>query len=120
MYSREFLLKDTHEIELEIERHCVGLGLDCADANQIRMFAHDMLQNIAGLKEAASQGDREASAKIELFGMAVLMHEANTKVYGSDYLTKINALTKRQSAWVAIARAIWSELESRDSCKSVE
>ena len=117
MYSHEFLLKDTHEIELEMERHCIGLGLDCSDQNQIRLFAHDLLQNIVPLKEAASQGDLSARAKVELFGMAVTMHDANTKAYGSNYLSKINALTKRQSAWVAIAKAVWSELESRDLYK---
>lgn len=113
MYSHEFLLKDTHEIELEIERHCVGLGLDCSDQVQLRLFAHDLLRNIAALKEAASRGNREASAKVELFSMAVMMHEANTKAYGSNYLSKIKALSKRQFAWVAIAKAVWDELESR-------
>ncbi len=114
MLSNEFLLEDTRELELEIERHCVGLGLDCSDEYQVHQFAHEMLRDIEQLKAAGSKGDRTAMAKVELFGMAVMMHEANMKAFGPEYMTKINALEKRQSAWLAIAKALWSELESRN------
>lgn len=114
MLSNEFLLEDTRELELEIERHCVGLGLDCSDEYQVHQFAHEMLRDIEQLKAAGNKGDRTAMAKVELFGMAIMMHEANMKAFGPEYMTKINAIEKRQSAWVAIAKALWSELESRN------
>jgi hypothetical protein len=114
MPSNEFLLKDAQGLELEIERHCVGLGLDCADESLVRQFAHEMLQNMEQLKDAANHGDRTARAKVEMYGMVLLLHDANTKVYGLEYMTNISALAKREPAWVAIAKAMWGELESRN------
>jgi hypothetical protein len=113
MFSNDFLLKDTQVLETEIERHCAGLGLDCTDLNQIHQFAQQLLQNMEQLKEAAGKGDRTARAKVELFGMVMLLHEANIKAYGPEYMTNIKALVKRESAWVAIANAMWGEMERR-------
>jgi hypothetical protein len=114
MPSNEFLLKDARGLELEIERHCAGLGLDCSNDAQVHQFVHEMLQNMVLLKDAASRGDRTARAKTELYGMVLMLHDANTKVYGSEYMTHIKALAEREPAWVAIARVMWSELEIRN------
>jgi len=117
MLSNDFLLKDTQELEVEIERHCVGLGLDCTKEYEVHQFVHELLQNMEQLKDAGSKGDRTARAKVELFGMTVMMHEANSKAYGVEYMKHINALLKREPAWVALAKAMWGELESRKSAK---
>ncbi|WP_283742612.1 hypothetical protein [Sideroxydans sp. CL21] len=114
MHGDDFLLKDTHGLELEIERHCVGLKLDSTDEYQVHQFIGEMLQNMERLKEAAGKGDRTARAKVELFGMVVLMHRANVKAFGPEYIANINVLAKQESAWVAFAKAMWSELESRN------
>ena len=114
MQGEDFLLKDTHGLELEIERHCVGLKLDCSDEYQVHQFVGEMMQNMEQLKDAAGRGDRSARAKVELFGMAVLMHKANVKAFGPGYLANIDVLAKQESAWVAIAKAMWSELEGRN------
>ncbi|MBI5891347.1 MAG: hypothetical protein HZB47_11830 [Nitrosomonadales bacterium] len=114
MQTNESLLKNTQELELEIERHCAGLGLDCTDDYQVHQFAHEMLQNMEQLKAAAGKGDRTAGAKVELFGMTMLMHDANTKAYGPEYFSRLGTLEKTESAWLAIALALWSELESRN------
>jgi hypothetical protein len=114
MLSNDFLLKETRGLETEIERHCAGLSLDCTDVHQVRQFVQQMLQNMEQLKEAASQGDRTARAKVEMFGMVMLLHEANLKAYGPEYMTNIKALIKRESAWVTIANAMWSEMETRN------
>jgi hypothetical protein len=114
MPSNEFLLKDAQGLELEIERHCAGLGLDCKDEHQVHLFAHEILQNMEQLKAAASKGDRSARARVELFGMVMMMHEVNVKTYGPDYMTNIDALALRESAWTALAKVMWSELESRN------
>lgn len=114
MPSNEFLLKDAQGLELEIERHCAGLGLDCSNEVQVHLFVHEILQNMEQLKEAASKGDRDARAKTELFSMVMMLHDANTKVYGSEYMTQIKALAEHEPAWVAIAEVMWSELESRN------
>jgi hypothetical protein len=76
-----------------------------------------MLQNMEQLKDAANQGDRTARAKVEMYGMVLMLHEANTKAYGLEYMTHISALATREPAWVAIAKVMWSELESRNPDK---
>lgn len=114
MHSKDFLLKDTHGLEQEIERHCAGLGLQCSNEVKVHQFAREMLQNMEQLKVAGSKGDRTARAKVELFGMVVMMHEANIKAFGANYMTQLNALAQGESAWVALAKALWSELESRN------
>jgi hypothetical protein len=113
MFSNEFLLKDTQELETEIERHCAGLGLDCTKEQDVRQFVHEILQNMDMLKEAGSKGDRTARAKVELFGMTMLMHDANIKAYGPEYINNIKVLAKREAAWVMLASAMWNELEIR-------
>jgi len=114
VHSNEFLLKDTRGLELEIERHCIGLGLDFTDSYQVHQYAREMLQNMEQLKVAERKGDRTARAKVELFGMALMMHEANIKAFGANYMSQIDTLAKDESAWAALAKALWSELESRN------
>ena len=114
MPSNEFLLKDAQGLELEIERHCAGLGLDCKDESQVRQFVHEMLQNMEQLKQAANNSDRTARAKVELYGMVLMLHDVNSKVFGPEYVTNMDALAAQESSWVAIARAMWNELKSRN------
>ncbi|MFH0935083.1 MAG: hypothetical protein V1879_07750 [Pseudomonadota bacterium] len=114
MHSDEFLQKDAKELELEIERHCIGLGLDYYDTYQVRLFAHEVLQNIERLKDAAKHGDREARAKVELFSMVMMLHEANIKAFGTGYITEIDTMSSKEAAWTALAKALWGELESRN------
>lgn len=114
MHSADFLLQDTRGLETEIERHCAGLGLDFNDVYQVKRFTHDMLQNMDALKEAAHHGDRTARAKVEIFGMVLMLHDANIKAFGANYMTRIDELAKAESAWIAFARAMWNELESRE------
>jgi hypothetical protein len=114
MPSNEFLLKDAQGLELEIERHCAGLGLDCKDASQVRQFVHDMLQNMAQLKAAANNSDRTARAKVELYGMVLMLHDVNSKAFGPEYVTNMDALAEQESCWLTIARAMWNELKIRN------
>jgi hypothetical protein len=114
MHSNDFLLKDTLELELEIERHCIGLGLDTKDEVQIRQFVHEMLQNMEQLKLAASNHETTARAKVELYSMTMMLHRANLKAYGADYMANLAVLEKHEPAWAALAKAMWSELESRN------
>lgn len=115
MLSNDFLLQQTKELEVEIEHHCAGLGLDCTNEYEVHHFVQELLQNMEQLKDAGSKGDRTARAKVELFSMTVMMHEANSKAYGAEYMKHINALLKREPSWVVLAKAMWSELEKRES-----
>lgn len=114
MHSKDFLLKDTTELELEIERHCIGLGLDISDEYQVHLFAHELMHNMEQLKLAGAKGDSTARAKVELFSMVLMLHAANNKVYGPGYIAQLEKLSGKEAAWTALAKALWNELEGQD------
>jgi hypothetical protein len=111
VFTNNFLLKDQREIELEMERKCLALGLDYADGNAVNRLARELLHNIDALRKAASEGDMKARIKVELYGLAMLMHMTNRETFGPGYLIQFKSLAKSESAWSAIAQAIWNELE---------
>lgn len=115
MFGDEIEFKIERELELEIERKCLILQLDCMDEVAVQTFAHDVLTHLDRYGKAAAEGDMQARIKIELYGLAVLMHKSNTATYGPAYMTQLAALAEHESAWVNIARAIWNELERRSS-----
>ena len=114
MFSGEIELQIEHELELEIERKCLILQLDHTDATAVQAFAHDVLNHLGTYGKAAAAGDMQARIKIELYGMAMLMHKSNVATLGPAYMTQLEALADRESAWVNIARGIWEELARRD------
>ena len=114
MFGSDIMLHDGDELELQIERTCIALGLDFHDEYQVRMFARDVLQNIDRLRKAAREGDMQARIKVELYGLAMLMHKTNSATFGANYMNQFAKVTEHQSAWAAIAQALWSELESRN------
>lgn len=115
MFGDDIVFRVEHELELEIERKCLILQLDCNSPVAARSFARDVLGHLDSYSKAAANGDMQARIKIELYGMAVLMHKSNTANFGPGYMTQLDALSERESAWVNIARAIWNELEQRNS-----
>ncbi len=119
MFGGDIVFKVEHELELEIERKCLILQLDSNNALSVQSFAHDVLSHLDSYGHAAANGDMQARVKIELYGMAVLMHKSNSATFGPNYMTQLGALSERQSAWVNIARAIWNELERRSSMDEV-
>lgn len=114
MFSGEIELQIEHELELEIERKCLILQLDHTDATAVQAFAHDVLNHLKTYGKAAAAGDMQARIKIELYGMAMLMHKSNVATLGPAYMSQLDALADRESAWVNIARGIWEELARRD------
>ena len=114
MFGSDIMLHDGDELELQIERTCIALGLDFHDEYQVRMFARDVLQNIDRLRKGAREGDMQARIKVELYGLAMLMHKTNSATFGSGYLSQFAKVTANQSAWAAIAQALWNELEARN------
>lgn len=119
MLSGDIEFKIERELELEIERKCLILSLDCGNDVAVQTFAHDVLSHLDSYGKAAANGDMQARIKIELYGMAVLMHKSNSANYGADYMTKLDALSGHESAWVRIAQAIWNELERRNVMNEV-
>ncbi|GAB5603972.1 hypothetical protein TK5_00510 [Sideroxyarcus sp. TK5] len=114
MFGTEIEMQIERELELEIERKCLLLRLDCNDHAALHHFAHDVLSHLESYGKAAASGDMQARIKIELYGLAVLMHKANVTTFGPAYMTQLDALSRQQGAWVNIAQAIWSELETRN------
>jgi hypothetical protein len=119
MFGADIELKVGQELELEIERKCLLLQLDCNDDTAVRSFAHDVLGHLESYGRAAAAGDIQARIKIELYGMAVLMHKNNAAMFGPGYLAQLDALAAHESAWVSIARALWNELERRNLMNDV-
>lgn len=114
MFGNDIMLHDGDELELQIESTCIALGLDFHDEYQVRIFARDVSQNIDRLSKIAREGDMQARIKVELYGLAMLMHKTNSATFGSGYLNQFAKVTTNQSAWAAIAQALWSELEARN------
>ncbi len=114
MFGNDLMLHEGDELELQIERTCIALGLDFHDDYHVRTFARDVLQNIDRLRKAACEGDMQARIKVELYGLAMLMHKTNSATFGSGYLNQFAKVTEHQSAWAAIAQALWNELEARN------
>jgi hypothetical protein len=115
MFGDDISFRIERELELEIERKCIILNLDYRNDVAVQSFAHDVLGHLDRYGKAAADGDMQARIKIELYGMAVLMHKSNAANFGAGYMTQLDALSVRESAWVSIARAIWNELERRNS-----
>ncbi len=115
MFGDDIVFKVERELELEIERKCLILQLDCSSEVSVHNFARDVLSHLDQYGKAAAKGDLHSRIKIELYGMAVLMHKSNVANFGPDYMTQLDALAVRETAWVPLARAIWNELERRNS-----
>ncbi|WP_374243670.1 hypothetical protein [Zoogloea sp.] len=112
MAGFENYAQDTHDIELEIERKGVALGIDWHDEEHVRALAREAL-DFAGADEREKSFDEQHPdyarlAKIELFGLAGLMLRtmqesaatAGFESHGGD-------------AWKAFARALWAEKKLR-------
>ena len=107
MFTQGFLNHEMQELELEMERHCIALGMDFSDKQQVHYFAGDLLQNINALKIAAGGGDMQARIKVELYGLAMLMHHANLEKFGDNYMSQLDQLAQQEAAWVALSKAMW-------------
>lgn len=109
MSGFENYAKNTDEIELEIVRKGIALGIDWQDEVQVRALAREALSHVAAdLKiDVEVPLDHRALAKLELFGLAGIMlrtmeesAEQGIESHGGE-------------AWKAFARALWAEAEGR-------
>ena len=104
MSGVENYAQDTRDIELEIERRGVALGIDWHNEEQVRALAREALTYPASeITMLADKPDYTKLAKLELFGLAGLMlrtmqesAETGFESHGGD-------------AWKAFARALWAE-----------
>ena len=104
-YSREAL-----QIEHEIERKGVVLGIDWNDDEQVRQLAREAIEcRMDPEHPECTSTDPQTRARIELFGLAQLMLTVMKESANADLLTHGGA------AWKAFARALWTEHEQRQA-----
>ena len=101
--------ESTKEIEQEIERMGIVLGIDWTDEHQVRTLAREAVNHLQDdLKVAAENpGDFRLRAKIDLFGLAGIMLKTMTE-------SAENGLQSHGGdAWKAFAKALWAEAALR-------
>ena len=111
MADFELHTEQAREIEREIERKGIALGIDWSNEVQVRELAHEAMQHFAEHLHRASSTphDRKQMAKVELFGLAALMLQTMTESAMRGFETHGG------DAWKAFARALWAEKALRES-----
>jgi hypothetical protein len=102
---------ETGQIELEIERKGVILGIDWNDAALVQEFARQAFHFHTGQADC-DVDDPLQRARVELFALAQLMLEVMTKS------AENGAQTHGGPAWKTFARALWREKELADARKA--
>jgi hypothetical protein len=109
MSGFENYARSTGEIEQEIERKGIALGIDWHDEVQVRALAREALAHVAADDKfsATAPVDHRRLAKLELFGLAAIMLRTmeESAVQGFE--------SHGGEAWKAFARALWAEAELR-------
>jgi len=99
--------REAQEIESEIVRRGLVLGIDWNDEIQVRALAREALASHApGASAERPNGHSVALAKIELFGLAQLMLTVMRESADEGMLTHGGPV------WKALARALWQETNS--------
>ncbi len=102
--------ESTRAIEREIERKGLILGIDWADAVQVRTLAREAIDHAADVAKEVAAGqthDPRLLAKLDLFGLAAVMLRTLQESADEGFLSHGGP------AWKAFARALWAEVESR-------
>lgn len=102
---------DTGEIELEIERKGIVLGVDWSDEVQVRALAREALDHLQKDITIATSGqlDYKLLAKVDLFGLAGMMLKT------MEESASIGMESHGGDAWKAFAKALWAEKELRQA-----
>ena len=96
--------REAAEIEREILRHGVALGIDWRNETQVRALAREALAcHDVGKTPECSPETPQDRARIQLFGLTQLMLTVMRQ--SADE----NVLTHGGPVWKAFARALWAE-----------
>src|SRR5574343_856912 len=108
--------QDTAEIESEIVRKGIVLGIDWSDKAAVHALAREALNHLAEDVRiaAAAPNDYQLMAKIDLFGLAGLMLKTMTKS------AEQGIESHGGPAWKAFAEALWSESGLRGQARGAE
>lgn len=110
MAGFENYLRSTRQIEREIARMGVALGVDWSNELQVRALAREALDGAAREVQAAvaRPGDRRLMAKVALFGLAALMMHTM-----AESAQNLGIAGHGGPTWKAFGRALWVENEAR-------
>ena len=110
MAGFENYAEEVREIEQEIERKGIVLGLDWNDDGQVRALAREAFDHAAGEAHVSATGplDYKLMAKLDLFGLAGIMLKT------MEESATIGIESHGGPAWKAFAKALWAEKQSRD------
>lgn len=111
MAGFENYLQDTQDIEREIERKGVALGIDWSNAEQVRALAREAIEHIPSdvQRATATPIDYQLLAKVELFGLAALMLRTMQESASIGFESHGGVI------WKTFARALWAEAERHRS-----
>jgi hypothetical protein len=101
--------EEAREIELEIERKGIVLGVDWNDDVQVRALAREALDHAIAKTHISASGpiDHRLMAKLDLFGLAGIMLKT------MEESAEIGVESHGGTAWKSFARALWAELKTR-------
>jgi hypothetical protein len=101
--------EEVREIEQQIERKGIVLGIDWDDEVQVRMLAREALDHATRDVHIPADGrpDHRLLAKLDLFGLAGIMLKA------MEESASIGFESHGGPAWKAFAKALWAEASMR-------
>jgi hypothetical protein len=99
---------EAEELELELTRKGVALGLDWSDPVAVRLLAREAL-NEKAQDLGNAMDDPLEEARIEFFGLAQLMLKVMTESAGQDIHTHGGP------TWKIFAKALWEEHTARQA-----
>lgn len=109
MSGFENFARSTSEIEQEIERKGIVLGIDWHDEVQVRALAREALNHVAADDKfpVGAPVDHQRLARLELFGLAAIMLRTMEESAVEGFQTHGG------DAWKAFGKALWAEAELR-------
>lgn len=102
--------EEARQIETEIVRHGIALGIDWDDAGAVRDLARQALDcHLSGtVPPECTMDDIRSRARIELFGLVQLMLKVMTESAMEE-----SEFTHGGPVWKTFARALWAEYRGR-------
>ncbi len=103
--------KEIREIELEIERKGIILGIDWSDDVQVHALAREALDCKCGEPHLSTSGpvDFKLMARLDLFGLAGIMLKT------MEESANAGIESHGGPAWKAFAKALWAESRMRNT-----
>jgi hypothetical protein len=100
--------KDIAEIEFQIVRKGIALGIDWSNKEETRALAHEALNHLSDeVKIVASEPiDHKLRAKIDLFGLAGIMLKI------MEESASVGIESHGGPAWKAFTTALWAEAQT--------